>query len=205
MRIVPSDYEIFALSALFVAASYAYRPFSGVLNKWFIGATALFFLVQYDSVTSERLPAALNLLSLAVSVFAAWNVSRMRKEGAAALAAALVLSLAVTSGYVRVFTENVFAVTIYLALVASALLYAGISKDEPKYRTAGLYVGTFMLVKILFYDLWAGVDDLSVRVLALMVTGGLMIGLSQLYGKSVKRSWTEEFSVKNFVSETRKE
>jgi membrane protein insertase Oxa1/YidC/SpoIIIJ len=52
-------------------------------------------------------------------------------------------------------------------------------------------------VKILFYDLWQ--DDLGAitRVVALMIAGGVMMYLSQLYGKYISRSWQDEFSLSN--------
>lgn len=196
--VVASDYETLAVSFLFLAASFAYGKERGFQGIAYVFATGVFTLVQYGVVEADKVSAAANLAALAVVVLSSWIYSKKREEGAIALTFALVMALFVTSAYVRVFSENVFAVTIYLALVASALLFAGISTNVAKYRTAGLYVGSYMLAKILFYDLWAGVDDLSVRVLALMVTGGLMIALSQLYGRSVKRGWSEEFSWKNF-------
>ena len=61
-----------------------------------------------------------------------------------------------------------------------------------------------MLMKILFYDLWFGLDNAIIRVVALMISGGVMIALSQLYGKSVSRGWTEEFSLENFSAGTSK-
>lgn len=179
-------------------AAVSYPKERGLTGVWFAVATALFTLAQYSAVEADKLSATMNLIALAVAAFSAWIFSKRRSEGKAAFGFALVMALFITSGYVRVFSENVFAVTIYLAFVSSALIFWGISASSPKFRTAGLYVGAYMLAKILFYDLWAGVDDLSVRVLALMVTGGLMIALSQLYGRSVDRGWSEEFSLKNF-------
>lgn len=196
--IVPADYETLSVSVLFLLASFVYDKERGLTGIWFVMATAFFSLAQYSAVEAEKLSAGMNLLALGILALSAWIFSLNRREGKIALSFVLVMTLFITSAYVRVFSENVFAVTIYLAFVASGLLFWGISNDVAKFRTVGLYVGTYMLVKILFYDLWAGVDDLSVRVLALMVTGGLMIGLSQLYGRSVKRSWSEEFSFKNF-------
>lgn len=196
--IVPADYETLSVSVLFLMASFAYGRERGLTGIWFVIATALFSFAQYSAVEADKLSAAMNLLALGTLTLSAWNFSLGRREGKIALSFVFVMALFITSAYVRVFSENVFAVTIYLAFVASGLLFWGISNDVAKFRTAGLYVGTYMLVKILFYDLWAGVDDLSVRVLALMVTGGLMIALSQLYGRSVKRGWSEEFSFKNF-------
>jgi hypothetical protein len=61
----------------------------------------------------------------------------------------------------------------------------------------GLYIGVFALIKILGYDLWQDALGAITRVVALMVAGGVMMYLSQLYGKYVSRSWQEEFSLSN--------
>ena len=86
-------------------------------------------------------------------------------------ALASVLTLIITSLYVNDITYNVFAVTIYLTLISAGLIFVGIEKDRSHPRTAGLYIGTFVLIKILFYDLWYGFDNLIIRVLALMISG----------------------------------
>ena len=66
-------------------------------------------------------------------------------------------------------------------------------------RTVGLYIGAFALVKILGYDLWKDALGAITRVVALMIAGGVMMYLSQLYGKYVSRSWQEEFSISNII------
>lgn len=63
-------------------------------------------------------------------------------------------TLYVTSAYVATYFDNVFAVTIYLALVSTGLIVSGIDRNIRVFRTAGLYVGTAVLVKILFFDVW---------------------------------------------------
>lgn len=65
----------------------------------------------------------------------------------------------------------------------------------------GLYIGTFALVKILGYDLWQDALGAITRVVALMIAGGVMMYLSQLYGKYVSRSWQEEFSFSNIFGD----
>lgn len=66
-------------------------------------------------------------------------------------------------------------------------------------RTIGLYIGAFALIKILGYDLWQDTLGAIARVVALMIAGGVMMYLSQLYGKYVSRSWQEEFSLSNII------
>jgi hypothetical protein len=92
-----------------------------------------------------------------------------------------------------------FAVSLYLTAIASILIIMGIRQMNPKFRTLGLYIGSFALIKILFYDIWEDRYDAVFRVIALMIAGSTMIYLSQLYAKFVSRSWREEFSFENFA------
>jgi hypothetical protein len=80
------------------------------------------------------------------------------------------MTLLITSLYVNNITHNVFAVTIYLTIIATTFILMGINRDRPYLRTVGLYIGTVVLLKILFYDLWIGMDNLIIRVLALMIS-----------------------------------
>lgn len=41
------------------------------------------------------------------------------------------------------------------------------------------------------------------RVVALMITGGIMIYLSQLYAKYVSRSWSDELSFSNVFTKSK--
>ena len=66
---------------------------------------------------------------------------------------------------------GIFAVSIYLTIVASILIIQGITLDNPRIRTIGLYIGIFVLVKILFYDIWNGNSGTITRVVALMIAG----------------------------------
>lgn len=85
-------------------------------------------------------------------------------------------------------------------MIASMLIIRGIIRDMPMLRTIGLYIGIYILLKIFFHDIWLGNNGTITRVIALMVTGGAMIYLSQLYGKYVSRSWSEELRISNFFS-----
>lgn len=121
-------------------AAFSYPKDRGLTGVWFAVATALFTLAQYSVVEADGLSATMNLLALAVAAFSAWIFSHRKSEGKAAFAFVLVMGLFITSAYVREFSDNVFAVTIYLAFVSAGLLFWGISADSPKFRTAGLYV-----------------------------------------------------------------
>lgn len=112
------------------------------------------------------------------------------------LAVALIASLIISSLYIDHFF-GVFAVSIYLTVIAAITIIKGISTDHPLLRTVGLYIGAFALAKILGYDLWQDALGAITRVVALMIAGGVMMYLSQLYGKYVSRSWQEEFSLSN--------
>lgn len=110
-------------------------------------------------------------------------------------------SLIISSWYVNEFFGT-FAVSLYLTVIASILIIRGIVGNQPILRTIGLYIGIFILIKIFGSDIWYGSNTMITRVIALMGAGGVMIYLSQLYGKYVSRSWVEELSMGNiFPSE----
>ena len=179
--------------AIFVSlATWFYEKCDGmILRIWsavlIIGAFCI-HLVRIDALSMSVWPVLMQLLALSI-VYVTGYVYRTRPYGKIVFAIISVLTILITSLYVNRLTENVFAVTIYLTLLSAGLIIWGIEKDRPYLRTAGLYIGLAVLMKILFYDLWFGLDGAIIRVVALMISGGVMIGLSQLYGRSVRRSW----------------
>lgn len=93
-----------------------------------------------------------------------------QKYGYINLTISLIGMLIVTSMYVDHFLGT-FAVSIYLTIIASILIIRGIVLSLTDFRTIGLYIGTFALLKILGYDIWQGEYGTIVRVLALMIAG----------------------------------
>ena len=61
----------------------------------------------------------------------------------------------------------------------------GIQQNIIKYRTLGLSILALTVAKILLYDIWYALDNAVMRIVALMVVGGLMIVISLLYSKNM--------------------
>jgi hypothetical protein len=205
MNIIPhslTGWSLLGMSVFLCIATWFYaRIESTVILVWTLILTISYFLYHTARVGSLDIsvwPLLLQLIALSLALGSAYFSMRRNPLSTVAFAIAACMTLLITSLYVDRITNNVFAVTIYLTLVATVFLYIGIHRDRAYLRTIGLYIGTIVLAKILFYDLWAGVDNLIVRVIALMVAGWLMITLSQLYGRRVSRTWSEEFSIENF-------
>jgi hypothetical protein len=95
------------------------------------------------------------------------NTSR-KSIGGVSFAISLFAILILSSFYVEYFAGT-FALSLYLTLIASVLIILGINTTTPKYRTIGLYIGSFALFKILCYDIWANNYDAIFRVVALMI------------------------------------
>lgn len=95
------------------------------------------------------------------------------------------------------FAENSFVVTIYWGLLSLFFLSYGIEKNFIKFRTIGLYILSLTTLKILVYDIWSGLDNAIMRVIALMVIGGIMIGISVFYSKKYGGNLKGEFELKN--------
>ncbi len=83
--------------------------------------------------------------------------------------------------YIYDIFDNTFAVSIYWWIVAYTLLHLWISWDKIKLRTIWLYIIWLTLAKVGFYDIWYGIDSGIMRVVALMVLGGILIYISTLY------------------------
>jgi hypothetical protein len=104
----------------------------------------------------------------------------------------------VTTQYVYfMFMENEFIITIYWGILSLLFLSYGIQKDMIKLRTIGLYILSLTTIKILAYDIWSGLDDAIMRVIALMLVGGVMIGVSILYSKKYGGDLKGEFDFDN--------
>lgn len=160
----------------------------------------LMFLERFDMLDKENIfPIIIQLLALSILFFIGY--SSFRKRGTFSgihLGISIIGTLVLSSLYVKHFFGT-FAVSLYLTIIASALIIHGIKRNLPILRTIGLYIGIFIMLKIFFYDIWYGSNDMITRVIALMVTGGIMIYLSQLYGKYVSRTWTDELSFSNII------
>ncbi len=104
----------------------------------------------------------------------------------------------VTTQYVYyLLLENEFLITIYWGILALIFLSYGIQKDYLKLRTLGLYIIVLTVGKILVYDIWSGLEGAILRVVALMVVGGVMIIVSVLYSKKYDNDLKGELAVSN--------
>lgn len=205
MEIIPHTIIWWSLlgMSIFLAVStwfYVYVE-SKIISLWAVCISACYFLyhlIRLDSLSFDFWPLLLQLSALSIALVTTFYSVQRNVLGRISVIIWCIFTLLITSLYVNEITHNVFTVTIYLTVVSTLFLLFGIQKDRPYLRTIGLYIGTIVLSKILLYDLWVGVDNLIVRVVALMVSGGVMIALSQLYGRRVNRSWNDEFSLSNF-------
>lgn len=203
--VTPYGWSILSAWFLILFFSYIYKKAeSDFLALWLlllIGVEVLFhiFRIWTDQLSMSLFPLLIQLSGMLLVMYAAWIFLSWHKHGILALIITSIGAVIITSLYVNAITHNVFAVTIYLTAIASLFITRWIYMDRSYYRTIGLYIGIFVLAKIFIYDLWVGFDNVTIRVLALMITGWVMIALSQLYGKSVKRTWSDEFSSSNFA------
>ncbi|MCK5538596.1 MAG: DUF2339 domain-containing protein, partial [Bacteroidales bacterium] len=108
----------------------------------------------------------------------------------------------ITTQYVyHLIDKNVFVISIYWGLLAFFFLSRGINKDIVKYRTLGLYILTLAVGKIVLNDIWNGLDNAVMRVVALMFVGGILITVSLLYSKKYGNQLKGEFSLDNLLKE----
>lgn len=207
MEIVPhtrTGWSLLGLNTFLLVSTWFYtRISSKIISLWMVFLTVVVFfyhLVRMESLDMTFGPVIVQLFALLVWTYSVWHMKNEHPLWKYAFIYAFIMFLWITSLYVNNITNNVFAVTIYLTIVATIYLLLGINDNIAKYRTIWLYIGTAVLIKILFYDIWAWVDNLIIRVVALMISGGVMIALSQLYGRRVNRPWSEEFAFSNFLT-----
>lgn len=207
-RIIPSTghgWSIFGPALLILVLEYIYTSFGNKIHHIFVsilfGFLCIGFIGGFDSLHREVPYFFIQMAALFLITIIGYLGYRSRTSwGSSNLGIATIGFLWISSLYVN-DSFGVFAVSIYLTIIASTLIIHGITTDNPRIRTMGLYIGIFVLVKILFYDIWNGSGNLIVRVLALMVAWGLMIYLSQLYGKYVSRGWSLELSFSNIIGD----
>lgn len=205
-QIIPSSdtwWSIMSLSILTCFFAWFYRLYGVRIQKLFLIALSLItfglFLYDFETLIKDHpLPLIVQGISISAFLFSWFISSRISdKISQLHLSISIVGSLILSSLYINHFW-NTFAVTLYLALIATILITRGITWEKPALRTMGLYIGVFVLIKIFWNDIWYGNNTMVIRVIALMVIWGIMIILSQLYAKQVSRSWSEEFSLWNF-------
>lgn len=108
----------------------------------------------------------------------------------------------ITTQYVYHFIDkNIFVIAIYWGLLAFFFLSRGINTDNIKFRTLGLYILTLAVGKIVLNDIWNGLDNAVMRVIALMFVGGILIAVSILYSKKYGNQLKGEFSLDNLLNE----
>ncbi len=207
-RIIPSTghgWSIFGPAFLILILQYIYSMYWNKLHQTFTSLLFWFlcigFIGWFSSLHHEVPYLFIQMWALfLIAIIGYMGYCSRAISGSINMGIAAIGFLWISSLYIHDFF-GIFAVSIYLTIVASILIIQGITLDNPRIRTIGLYIGIFVLVKILFYDIWNGNSGTITRVLALMIAGWLMIYLSQLYGKYVSRWWSLELSFSNIIGD----
>lgn len=215
MNIVPytgRGYSIFAIAILLLVIGTSYNLFASKFLQY--AFVAVFVMFYFDHITSvegifavlqsENISGLKFLQYATVATVGGWMYVRSRIGGKfdglklALFIPFVVYLFIITSQFVYDLSGNsIFAITIYWSLWAFAYISSGISKDLQTRRTIGLYILTLVIVKILFYDIWYGLDNGIARVVALMFVGGLMIYISTLYTRKYPGNLMKEFNPGN--------
>ena len=210
MDIVPhttTGWSLLGLNLFLLLSLWFYVKISSkIISLWMMFLVVIIFiyhLMRMDTLDMTFGPVSVQLLSLSIGTYGVWYLKENHREGKYAFIYAFIMFLLITSLYVNEISDNIFVVTIYLTIIATVYLLYWINENREKFRTIWLYIGTGVLIKILFFDIWAWMDNLIIRVVALMITWWVMIALSQLYGRRVNRSWSDEFAFSNFITPTR--
>jgi hypothetical protein len=213
LEIIPSSWygwSIFTISIFVMLLSFIYSYFSSKFLKWFfIFVVTCFMFLQIWELESIfrrldrndleylRVLQYISTLLILVSLFIwkKFNISKFWNIVFSIITSIYILII--TSAYVYDIFNNTFAITIYWGLLSSIFLFYGIWKDLIKYRTLWLYLVSLVAFKVFFYDIWYGIDDAIMRVVALIVIWILFIVISTRYTKRFWNNMSWEFSVKN--------
>jgi MFS family permease len=208
-------FSLLTVAAVLVLVSLvASRFYSGLLKYFYLAAAGFIYAGHFMSLdatyrlleeTGENQLKIIQLVIAMVLALGAYIFSTYKHQREVLginLILIAVYSLAITTKMVYYFfEENVFVITIYWAIIAFSFLAYGISQELLKFRTLGLNILLLTLGKIVLYDIWAGIDSGIVRVLALILVGGLMILISVLYSKKYAGNLAGEFNPQNLFAE----
>jgi len=146
-------WSIFVPAVFLLILSSVYQYFGRSIHHIFLnillGGLCFSFIARFDALDKEIIPLMIQsgalILILIVGYLGYQSRTRM---GSINLGIALCGFLIISSLYIDHFF-GVFAVSLYLAIIATASIIRGILLDNPRLRTLGLYIGIFVLIKIL--------------------------------------------------------
>ncbi len=199
-------FEFFALSIFFVILGIVYNLFSSsFLRSAFVVLLCLYYFVHISDINNILNQSQLNILQyFAIAMPWVWLYFRSKNPWKFddikrfLVPSYIVYVFIITTKVIyNITNDNIFAVSIYWALWSFYYISSWINNDNQKRRTIGLYILSWVIIKILFYDIWVWIDDAIVRVVALMFIGGLMIYISTLYSRKYSTNLLGEFSLNN--------
>jgi len=223
MAIVPSHYLgwlSLALSVIAILLAFAYGTMSSVnISIFFLVFVSLSYLYQvftldsvFLSLTNRNLvylkifqyiSTALFVLSFFIFKYLRKQISRtgiiVKNDLSMAVVLCSYLFIIISQYVYYFFNENIFSLTIYWGLLSFVFLNFGIQRELARFRTLGLYILSLTTIKILLYDIWLGLDDAIMRVVALMLVGVVMIVVSILYSKKYEGRLSGEFNLDNLI------
>ncbi len=213
LKIVPNLgqwWHILVISIFMVILWFIYLYYKTEnLKKIFYGAFLVFLLVHilnidYILQTTEGLPF-LQYFSSLILVWVPVLANQMEKSSKTKISNLIVVafgiySLIMSTVYIYDIFQDTFVITMYWGVLTAITLFYGISLDKVKFRTIWLYVLVLTVGKILLIDIWYGLDEAILRVIALMTIGILMIVISGAYNKKYDGKMKEEFNLENLFN-----
>ena len=213
LLIIPSTWHwwsILWISIFIMILWFVYSKFSCKFLKWFfIILITLFMFFQIEQlyyifytleIQNIEYLKVLQYISTIILAFTLliWNKFNKNKFWNILLyTISSIYLLIITSFYIYDIFNNTFTITIYWWIISSIFLFYWIAKNIIKYRTLWLYLVSLTALKIFLYDIWYGIDDAIVRVIALIIIWILFIIISTRYTKRFWNNMSGEFSIFN--------
>lgn len=211
-QIIPNTWHgwsTLAMTSFVLILTLLYRVFNTWYTKyilmWITVLVACFGLTQvneiFDNLTQDKMLylRVLQYISTAILWVSAY-LQYKKEPWVIWLWLMSIISLyafVATTLFVYNIFDNTFVITIYWWILSYLVLQRWISKDMIRYRTIGLYIISLTIAKIFLYDIWYSIDDVIVRVLALMFMWWLLIFISSLYSKKYGWDMKGELDLKN--------
>lgn len=204
-------YSIFALSIFLIFIWFVYNLFAGEFLKISFIIAILFYYIFHIFWVNEIFTTLENIKRFDLKIlqylvviffgafvllkkFFSWKLDNIFRVLLISYVSYLFI---ISTIFIYDLTENVFSITIFWAIWCFFYLFLGIKNDLKDWRTVWLYILTLVLIKILLYDVWYGINDTILRVVALMFVWWLMIYISMLYSQKYSWNLMKEFDLKN--------
>ncbi|MEF2175203.1 MAG: DUF2339 domain-containing protein [Candidatus Absconditabacteria bacterium] len=154
------------------------------------------FVDENGNTTLWSLPLIISLASTLYVTLFSKNFSQTGHKNVYLLIYLLYFFI-VTSMLLHNYNSDNFVLSMYRGVYACGFLIGGISYDKKALRTVGLYFLTITVLKLGLYDIIQSETSTVTKVMAFMILGFVLIGISIYYSKKYGNNLKGEWNLSN--------